>query len=669
MSKEKNQPKKRGSISTVLLTILLPITALGIAVIIFFLVGQAQTQILDLTKENLISETSENANKIGVNFKMLTAKFGQYADTLENVHFEDHDAILEYIKPSVSYQPIENSGIYLGFPDDSYLFANGTVQADTWKPTERDWYKEGIKHETFVNYSPYKDSSTNEWCITYSRKVDFNNAEPGVMGMDITLTTILNTTAEIKPMEAGDSFIVDDAGYLIAYNDEAKIGTSFKESDPTLYALFTAGIDGVGENRGSDGKLYYVATAPIPGTTWTLISSVPEKHIFAKINKFRAIALSMMVFIIAVLVVAILITVNRVIKTPLHGLSEQITTLATGDFTVQLPKGKNNEIGLIQDELKIFIEKMRKAMSRIQNSASQLQTEAADSREIAAAMTGETQEQSHSVSQIRDALSGISNAVTEIANDATSLAGAVADLTEQSNDAGSIAGQLITSADAGKTDMKAVARSMDDISNSMDDMNTSVITVGESAAKINDIIEMISSIADQTNLLSLNASIEAARAGEAGRGFAVVASEIAALATSSAESSQKIAAIITDITRQIQDLSDKSKANVDTIEKSNKAVMTAEETFAKLVTGLENVGEAMKGIDDKMISVDEIASNLAAISEEQSASTQEILATVEHLSDSADQIAQSSHDVDNGANTVSSSATDIANDLSVFKID
>ena len=669
MAKKKEEiVKKRGSIATVLLGILLPITTIGIAVIIMFLIDQAQSQILTITKENLVSQTNGNAVDIGTNFKMLTSKFGQYADTLENIEFKDHDAIMEYIKPSVNYQPIENSGIYLGFPDDTYLFANGTIQADTWKPTERDWYKDGIQNETFVNFSPYKDSSTNEWCVTYARKVDFHGQEPGVMAMDIFLTTVQKATKEMKPMEVGETFIVDDAGYLLAYGDDAKVGSSFAESDPTLYALVTAGFEGVGENRGSDGNLYYVAKAPIPGTTWTLISSVAEKDIFANVNKFRAIAFSMMILILAVILIVILVTVKKVIAQPLHSLSDDITVLASGDFTVQLPKGKNNEIGLIQDELSVFITKLRGAIERIQNTAAQLQTEASDSKSIAAEMSTETQQQSESVGQIRGAMEGISSAVTEIATDATELAGAVADLTTRSNEAGELSNQLINSADAGKKDMKAVGKSMMDISKSMDDMNVSVSAVDESAKKITDIIEMINSIADQTNLLSLNASIEAARAGEAGRGFAVVASEIATLATDSAASTQKIASIITDITEQIKVLSDKSKSNVEALKKSNEAVETAEKTFDNLVTGLGNVGESMKGIDSRMSNVDEIASNLAAISEEQSASTEEILATIENLSESAEQVAQNSRDVDSGANTVSDSAEAIATSLEVFKI-
>lgn len=190
----------------------------------------------------------------------------------------------------------------------------------------------------------------------------------------------------------------------------------------------------------------------------------------------------------------------------------------------------------------------------------------------------------------------------------------------------------------------------------------------ESAKQINNIIEMINSIASQTNLLSLNASIEAARAGEAGKGFAVVADEIGKLANDSANATTEIATIIGDIANQISSLSQKSTENVSAIKKSTESVETAEKTFEKIFNNLEGTGLIVKDMITSMSDINDIATNLASISEEQAASSQEVTSTLEKLAVSAQNVSESSMKVKDSAVIVSSGADTINESVNVFKL-
>ena len=180
---------------------------------------------------------------------------------------------------------------------------------------------------------------------------------------------------------------------------------------------------------------------------------------------------------------------------------------------------------------------------------------------------------------------------------------------------------------------------------------------------------MINSISSQTNLLSLNASIEAARAGEAGRGFAVVADEIGGLAGESANATKEIAAIITDVTKEITALSQKSEASVADIAASSEAVSVTGETFAEIFTPLDEAGGTIREMISQMDKVNEIATSVAAIAEEQSASTEEVTATVDSAASSAQNVADESKSVDSSAISVADSAVKIGEFVDTFKIE
>ncbi len=669
-SKQESLSKKRGSVSTGLLKVIAPIIAVSFILIILLLTSQARSIIIDFAKSDLYDAAGLNANRLGIEIAETKAYVDQTANTLESVSFADTNAMKEYLKTTTKFSENASGGVYACFEDNSHAFPAWDPEPG-YAPTQKEWYKQINEFSTVDGIKPYLDAITNSMAVSFGRKITLPDGTKGVASIDMTLANVTKTVNELKPLDIGSSYLIDNRA-ILAYKDETLIG---KNVDEAGNSFLKAAADFAAKNdesvqimTGSSGKRSFVDATKVPGTSWTLISEVEEDKVLAKLNQFMIACYIMMVIIVVIICVLLIVLADKMITKPIKELTDQIVEISHGNFTVKMPKGKDNEIGLIQDEMRVYVDQMRDTISQIQITAGGLQKEAAASREASSNLTVEAKDQSSSMEQIRETMDGMSKAVTELANNATELAGAVSDLTERGHEASDTMSELVDKADVGKRDMSNVERNMTKITNEMTSMNDVIGNVAESAKKITGIVEMINSISTQTNLLSLNASIEAARAGEAGRGFAVVASEIGTLAGNSADASKEIENIINDITNQIENLAVQSKSNMEVITQSGTAVNTAGKSFEEIFTELNNTQTIVEQMMRMIDNVGETASSVAAISEEQSASSEEVTATTETLAESAQNVSAESEGVDKSAATVSESAELISQALNVFKI-
>lgn len=270
-------------------------------------------------------------------------------------------------------------------------------------------------------------------CVTFCRKVDFANGEKGVLAIDIYLDVLSDTIDKLKPMGTGASFAIAD-NMVLAYPDNKDLnGKDVSEGDDFLKDAVKA----VGTTEGTvasvkkNGTSYFVTSYGIAGTPWKLISYVSRSDVMSEQRRFQNISYVLMIILIVVIGFIISYAIKRIVSEPVKDLSGRITKISNGDFTVEMPKGNGDEIGLIRDELRSYVDSMKSTISDIQKNAAKLQEDSASSKEASASMSSQATEQSESMKNIKDTMDGMARAVEELANNATELAGSISDITEK----------------------------------------------------------------------------------------------------------------------------------------------------------------------------------------------------------------------------------------------
>ncbi len=633
----------------------------------------------NLIDASLSNQVSASASKVN---KDLTATFyylNGVADAIEQNNYESNDQIMEYLTGTVGRYNMIPTGAYLTLNDNTFLYPSAPDYVME-NATAAAWYQQAIGYDNswFYYYDqPYFDSVTGDLCATVIRHVHLKDGREGCFAADLFLASAQKTLNEVELYQTGGALMITEGGLILSYKDDPTLcGQNISEVPDNQ---FLAAIGEYVANQTEEeietvkgikagGNKYYVSSSVVSGTDWKVVIYAKSSEVLSTLIKM-IIILAVVTSLSVVAVILIITTVLRnMIKKPVTSLTANIEKISGGDFTVDVSSKGNDEIAFMNNAMGDFVSGMRSSLTQIKDVSGRLLGDAKTSKTTAEDLEDAANNQSVSMTQIRENIDNMAKAVNEVAENATVLAETVSNVTEQEKQIEESMNELVRKADSGQHDMSTVANGMSDIVDSMKDMADAVTNVDEAADKITKIIDLINSISSQTNLLSLNASIEAARAGEAGKGFAVVASEIGALAQNSADATKQISEIIRDMSQKVQMLSEKSETNTTLINNSAETVNVAARTFEEITTKLSEANDILVEMAGEMEKVNDVATNMASVSEEQSASTQEIAENVERVTEAAKEVATSSELVANAATSVSDAVDTINGNLERFTI-
>jgi len=503
---------------------------------------------------------------------------------------------------------------YLGTPDKQMIADHDMKLPAGYDPTARPWYKDNVGATATVMTAPYLDLSTKKLVISFVAPANKNGTFLGVLGTDVLLDDIVASVLGIKLVGEGYAMLIAKDGQVLVHRDAARVTKPAADLAPELKPELLSELAKSGEMReiSLDNAGKYFSVRAIEGTDLYLALAVDKSVALAPLNSLLWQALITLVVILLVVVPLTGLLVSRMLRSIRH-IHDTMVEIANGggDLTRKIKIDGNDEVAETAEAFNRFLDQLRSMFVRIDQESAQLTTGIKDIHGVVEQLSGDSQRLAELTAENAAAIEEITVSISHIA--------------DNSNDADT----LIKGTDALSRESVAAVRGVaDEASQSahdVEELSAMLDGLNQRAQEISGIIRVIKEIADQTNLLALNAAIEAARAGEQGRGFAVVADEVRKLAERTSRATEQITGMIEGV-------------GVET----RKAVENMQSTLDAVRGGASHSTEAA----EKITAIRQNMNDVVAKIEEIALSTKEQLSATTSMAQAAEKITNQTHHSD-----------------------
>ncbi|RQM75737.1 methyl-accepting chemotaxis protein [Aeromonas jandaei] len=505
---------------------------------------------------------------------------------------------------------------YFGSTQGVMTRQDPSLNTGNYDPRERPWYQDAVKAGQLIVTAPYVSVTMQKLVVTLSEPVRHQGELVGAVGANLALDKLIDEVLAMQVQGEGYAMLLDSSGLIVGHPNKELALKQIGELSPDLSA---ATFQQWGRENNElhaatlDGRDVLLAVQPVPGTDWLLAMVMYRDVLEAPLASllWQLVGLTLVLMLVFS---ALLTAMFKYLFADLGRVAGALHDIAhgEGDLTVHIDTRSQDEVGQLARNFNQFVARLHGIVSRLRDVTVEL---AAQSR----AQASGAQSRSQRVRQQQDEIVMVATAVTEMASATQEIAG-------NAEFAATTSGEAVKLAVAGQSQVGQSQRSITGLADEVADASQIINELDAHAQKISGILATISGIAEQTNLLALNAAIEAARAGEQGRGFAVVADEVRVLS------------------RRTHDSTDEIQQMIETLQQTTRRAVGGMETSRQLagtsVEDAESANQSLARINEAIGSISDMATQIAAAAEEQTSVTSEISRNTENIRHVSQELAE-----------------------------